>query len=275
MAGPRIFWITPEEKVIPSLREGKSLIPGAELSLHLTRSLRCQVGDRFSFCDPESGQAFIGEVDNLSPFSLSLVPLITSPAFPGQSRQCHFSLAIAPIKGDFLSQTLSQAAMCGIDRLIWLSTDRGVVRWDKEEFLRKKGRMEAIIREKSQLAGRSTRMALEAPQTLSDLAAVPEISFLFFDETEALWNEGRPWWEGVISEYARKEGKNELVALIGPEGGWSARERDLLKSLPSQRLFSGTLGPLILSAEAAILAVTSLLGIASGYYRTLSSLEQE
>lgn len=125
MAGPRIFWITAEEKVIPSLREGGTLIPGEELSAHLTRSLRCQKGDRFSFCQPDSGQIFMGEVDRLSPLSLSLVSSTPSPSLSGPFNQCRFSLAIAPIKGDFLSQTLSQATMCGIDRLIWLSTDRG------------------------------------------------------------------------------------------------------------------------------------------------------
>lgn len=117
-------------------------------------------------------------------------------------------------------------------------------------------------------------MALEGPMTLSELTADQDRSFLFFDEDASSWNEGRPWWDGVVSEFAGKEGKNELVGLIGPEGGWSDRERDFLKTLPSDRLFAGTLGPLILSAEAAILSVTSLLGIASGYCRNLSSLNK-
>jgi 16S rRNA (uracil1498-N3)-methyltransferase len=216
---------------------------------------------------------FIGEVDRLSPLSLSLFPLAPASSLSGQSGQCRFSLAIAPIKGDFLSQTLSQATMCGLDRLIWLSTDRGVVRWDAEEFSRKKGRMEAIIREKSQLAGRTGRMALEGPMPLSDLAKLPGSSFLFFDEEASFWNEARPWWEGVVSEFAAKEGQSELVGLIGPEGGWSERERDFLKTLPPGRIFPGSLGPLILSAEAAILSVTSILGIASNYYRNLASLK--
>ena len=274
MAGPRIFWLTSAERILPSPGEGSTLFPGEELSVHLTRSLRCQKGDSFSFCQPDSGQVFRGEVTGFSPLSLSIFPLENTSSFRVQRNQSRFSMAVAPIKGDFLSQTLSQATMCGIDRLIWLATDRGVVRWTPEEFLRKKGRMEAIIREKSQLAGRTDRMALDPPMTLFDLADDPDRSFLFFDEVASSWGGDRPWWEGVVSELAKKEGKHELVALIGPEGGWSERERAFLETLPPDRLFVGSLGPLILSAEAAILSVISLLGISGGYYRNLFSSEK-
>ena len=274
MAGPRIFWITSEERILPSLEEGSTLIPGEELSLHLKKSLRCKVGDCFSFCQPESGQLFQGEVIRLSPLSLSLTPQDSRRSYRGQHGRCRFSLAIAPIKGDFLSQTLSQSTMCGIDRLIWLSTDRGVVRWDAEEFSRKKGRMEAIIREKSQLSGRTDRMAMDAPMTLWELAADPAIAFLFFDEDISSWGPQAPWWEGVVSERAGMEGNHELVALIGPEGGWSDRERDFLKALPKDRLYPATLGPLILSAEAAILSVISLLGLSGSYYKNHFSVEK-
>ena len=267
MAGPRIFWLTSSDRMVSSSGERSALFPGEELSVHLTRSLRCQKGDRFSFCEPDSGRIFAGEVAGLSPLSLELVLLEKAQSSPEESSRCRFSMAIAPIKGDFLSQTLSQAAMCGIDRLIWLSTDRGVVKWDAEEFSRKKGRMEAVIREKSQLAGRTSRMSLESPVTLPELAMAPDRSFLFFDEAASSWISEKPWWEDVLSEFAGKAGNRELVGLIGPEGGWSDRERDFLKSLPKDRVFSGTLGPLILSAEAAILSVISFLGIAGGYYR--------
>ena len=274
MAGPRIFWITSEERILPSLEEGSTLIPGEELSLHLKKSLRCKVGDCFSFCQPESSQLFQGEVIRLSPLSLSLTPQDSRRSYRGQHGRCRFSLAIAPIKGDFLSQTLSQSTMCGIDRLIWLSTDRGVVRWDAEEFSRKKGRMEAIIREKSQLSGRTDRMGMDAPMTLRELAADPAVSFLFFDEAISSWTSQAPWWERVVSGLAGMEGNHELVALVGPEGGWSDRERGFLETLPKDRFYPETLGPLILSAEAAILSVISLLGLSGSYYRNHFSGEK-
>jgi 16S rRNA (uracil1498-N3)-methyltransferase len=163
--------------------------------------------------------------------------------------------------------------MCGIDRLIWLSTDRGVVRWNSEEFSRKKGRMEAIIREKSQLSGRTDRMAMDGPMTLWELAADPANAFLFFDESISSWG-ARPWWEDIVSERAGMGGNHELVGLIGPEGGWSDRERDFLKALPKDRLYPATLGPLILSAEAAILSVISLLGLSGLYYKNHFSVEK-
>ncbi len=275
MAGPRLFWLTNAERTVSSPSGGMVLFPGEELTLHLTRSLRCRAGDRFLFCQPESGALYSGQVTDLSPLSIALSPVSDSKPALAPPKKSLFSLALAPLKGDFLAETIAQAVMCGIDRLIWLTTDRGVVRWSSPELLKKRERMEAIIREKSQLSGRTDRLEMDGPLPLRKLVDDPSRIFLFFDESDGGWGPGPPWWEVLPRQMLQLESPLELVAVIGPEGGWSGDERTVMRSVSPERFFRGTLGPRILSAESAILAVASLLGLSVGYARELDMTGSE
>jgi 16S rRNA (uracil1498-N3)-methyltransferase len=62
---------------------------------------------------------------------------------------------------------------------------------------------------------------------------------------------------GEPSTDSRREPRRELAVLIGPEGGFDPRERDLLLSLPQVLRLS--LGPRILRADTAAVAALALV----------------
>ena len=53
-----------------------------------------------------------------------------------------------------------------------------------------------------------------------------------------------------------------MAVLIGPEGGFSPPERDLIRALPQARVLS--LGPRIMRADTAAVAILALVNAAVG-----------
>ncbi|MHB8543583.1 MAG: RsmE family RNA methyltransferase [Leptospirales bacterium] len=271
MPGPKLFWIEPDDRMEPvqegtaGVAEGSFLLfPGRDLDRHLKKSLRARIGDRFSFCLPEVRRIFSGRVASLDPFSLELSPSHDDSRIVPSVR---IGLALAPIKGDGFSSILGLATMSGIHQILPLLTERSVVDWgEKSRWESKQSRLLGLVREKSQLAGRSDRMLIENPVSLPDFFRHSEgMTLLWFDE----FHEGAMSVKGLLEMIQNRPGSLEKIGwisclwgIVGPEGGWSDSERMMARSLESQgRLFRVSLGNLTFSAESAAFSVISLLGL--------------
>ena len=266
MPGPKLFWIDDDDRLTP-LEEGEGrflLFPGRELEHHLTKSLRSKVGDFFPFCRPDDRHRFLGRVVSLTPLTLDLEPDRTGFLAVPSTR---IGLALSPVKGDGFTAILAQATMSGMHRVRPLLTDRSVVEWgDRSRWQGKQARFRNLVREKSQLAGRTDRMILEEPVATDRFLDLSENdSFLWFDENQSGTVGVSELLEkvGMLSGFPSFSGHNScLWGMVGPEGGWSQSERALSHSLESQgRLLRVSLGELTFSAEAAALSVVSLLGL--------------
>ena len=263
MAGPKLFWIDDDDRLTPV--EGELdhylLLPGRELNQHLTKSLRAKMGDSFPFCRPEDRTRFSGKIISLSPLTLDLSqnhPMRrTNPA-------TLLGIALAPIKGDGFTSILGQAIMSGIHRVRPLLTDRSVVDWgDSSRWETKSSRFRTLIREKSQLAGRSDRMILEPPISISSFLDLPPgESVIWFDEDQAGTRDLKSLLEIFQHSSGFSRGLSCLWGMVGPEGGWSSSERQIAQGMEVQgRLIRVSLGDLTYSAEAAAFAVVSLFGL--------------
>lgn len=266
MSGPKLFWIDDDDRLTP-LEEGEGrflLFPGRELEHHLTKSLRGRIGDSYPFCRPDDRHCFSGRIVSLTPLTLDLEP---DHACFRAAPSTKLGLALAPVKGDGFTSILGQATMSGIHRVRPLLTDRSVVEWgDRSRWQGKQSRFRNLVREKSQLAGRTDRMVLEDPvATDRFLNLSVNDAFLWFDENRAGTMGVSELLEkvGMLSGFPSFSGNGAcLWGMVGPEGGWSQTERELSHSLESQgRLLRVSLGRLTFSAEAAALSVVSLLGL--------------
>lgn len=116
-------------------------------------------------------------------------------------------VGFAPVKGDRNEWAVQKLTELGVDRIVLLRTDRGVVRWDE---------------------GRSG----------SHLERLRKVARQALMQSRGLW---MPEIEGVVEVASLVDGKGGALAdpagcsisagvrtvLVGPEGGWSDRELSL------------------------------------------------
>lgn len=248
--GPVLFWLTPSDR-IEWTSEGEVLFPGETLARHLFRSLRAQVGDRFLFVDPDQpGRGRWARVESVTPPRLTLSEI--SQETPVRRRA--FDLAVALLKGEGWEDLVEPAAILGVRRLVPLLADRSQLRWSSAVLEKKRERLMAKVREASQLAGRADRMEIADPVTLPTLLArMPVQEALLFCDTVSP--------TVGVREALDRLGTSPSVAAIGPEGGWSERERALVEEFGQKggALHRVSLGPLVLPGRLAPVVVASLL----------------
>jgi len=251
VSGPVLFWITDSDRVVTA-PEGRLLEPGSILSRHLAKSLRAKEGDLFRFVDPESpAQIFQGRIVRLSPLAIALSPE-SVPVAGGEGKGRPFDLAVGILKGESFEDLIEPVTCLGVRRLVPLLADRSQARWSREQFERKRVRFESKIRESSQLSGRADRMRLDPPCSLSELLSGRDGAFvLFFDEDPSV-----PSLREIL---AGDREPASFLAVTGPEGGWSERERDLFRDFEkSKNGARASLGRRILPGRLAPLVAASL-----------------
>lgn len=148
-------------------------------------------------------------------------------------------LLFAPIKRGRIDWIAEKATELGVARLVPVLTQRTIVdRVNSERLL-------AHMIEAAEQCERTALPQTSEPQKLAILLKhwPSERALLFADET------GGDAMTAVIAP-------GPAAILIGPEGGFTAEERELIRALPQARPVS--LGPRILRADTAAVAAISL-----------------
>jgi 16S rRNA (uracil1498-N3)-methyltransferase len=155
-------------------------------------------------------------------------------------------LLFAPIKRGPIDWLVEKATELGAARLVPVLTQRTIVDRVNLERLR------ANTIEAAEQCERTALPALDPPEKLSRLLSTwpAERTLFFADET------------GGVPLAAAAEGAAKAAILIGPEGGFTAEERDRIRALPQAKAIS--LGPRILRAETAAVAAISVWMAAMG-----------
>jgi 16S rRNA (uracil1498-N3)-methyltransferase len=143
-------------------------------------------------------------------------------------------VAFALVKGERPEWVVQKLTELGADRIVPFAAARSVVRWDAERAARQVERLRRVAREAAGQCRRTWLPAVEDMATFEQLAGRPGAVLADRD--------GEPPWLPVGGP-----------VLVGPEGGWSDEER--AGGLPRMAL-----GPHVLRAETAAVAVGTLLG---------------
>jgi len=206
---------------------------------------------RCSFRKVENNRAQLEIADTLS-------DLVESPL--------HLTLAQALIKGDKFDFIIQKATELGVSAIIPLITRYADVRLDEEQKTKRVERWRRISLEAIKQCGRRTLVEIATPHLLREFIAENEPSptgqpgdplndrsaLLLFSEKG-----GMPLTDSV-GELAAG---SAVIALIGPEGGWSDEE---LESLHGCGCKAVTLGPRVLRTETAALVAITLIQNAKG-----------
>ncbi len=231
-----LFELYPENGRIPLFDErGK----------HIKKILRLQEGESFlmGLVNGFAGRAVITRIDTEA-ISIDWKPEISPvPLFP-------ITLLVAQVRPICMKRILREAVSLGVERIFVSGTDTGE-RSYRDAKLWKDGEFYKYILSGAQQAGRTPIPELKLFNTLD--AVEEELKQEDADCVRIALDNGNP--EIKLSIMQIPAG-NKYILAVGPERGWSDRERALLAGAG---FLSAGLGDRILRTETACSAGLSLL----------------
>ncbi len=169
---------------------------------------------------------------------------VTDVATPDRNPPVFLTFGLAMLKGDRFEVALQKLTELGVGRIVPLLTERAVVSFDDARaWAKREDRYARIVREAAEQSERVNLPDIAGPTTLAEfLHTQPAIVLVERSASVPL---------GTIAP-----GVTAAIA-VGPEGGWSDREQELIASNATR---TASLGQLILRAEtAAIVAAGTLI----------------
>ncbi|MFM8633349.1 MAG: RsmE family RNA methyltransferase [Planctomycetia bacterium] len=228
----RFFLTTPP-------RDGRAILEGDE-ARHCSRVLRAKLGDMISVFDGH-GTEWPARVAGISRDAVTLDLGEPRPAEPAPP--IRLTLAVALPKGERQKWLVEKVTELGVTRLVPLITERGVA----EATGGARARLERGVIEACKQCGRNTLMEIAAPATLGELAARHPTSLRLIAHPG-----GGPLGDQPIAAPGLEI--LEIVAAIGPEGGFSPEEFQLATAAG---FLPVSLGTHILRIETAAIAVAA------------------
>ena len=151
-------------------------------------------------------------------------------------------LAFSPIKSNYFNFMIQKATELGVTRFIPIIFERTIVRKINKE------RLEKIIIEASEQSNRINIPTLEKPQNLKNFLSnnSKKIDLVFTD-----LNTSKKKLE------VGKEDNKPLCAVVGPEGDFSEKERELILNFKDVKRIN--INQNILRAETATISIISII----------------
>ena len=249
---------------------GSIVTLSADETHHLMHVLRMTPGDPafvFDGCGNEYRCSFRGFKDNHAQLEIAgdaLDDIVESPI--------DLTLAQALAKGEKFDFIIQKATELGVTRIAPLVTRYADVRLDDQQITRRVERWRRISLEALKQCGRRKLVAIAAPRSVPDFVGVtgssppPQNSRGLPSATDrALLLFSERGGVALTDALAGISKSSPVVAFIGPEGGWSDDELELLTEFGCK---SVTLGARVLRTEtAAVVAVTLIQHALGGLSR--------
>ncbi|MEM7493667.1 MAG: 16S rRNA (uracil(1498)-N(3))-methyltransferase [Pseudomonadota bacterium] len=207
-------------------------------SKYLLRVMRLQEGEMLRAFNGRDGEWRCAL--RVSGKTVALEPIAQMRA---QTVGLDLTLMFAPIKKtrtDFIVEKASELGVKTLQPVITEYTQSARVRTD---------RLQNLVIEAAEQTER-----LDVPDVRKDLPLAKALAV--WDETKPLYHCDEGSEAQPIADGLRKNPRQSAGFLIGPEGGFSPREREMLHALDF--VVPVTLGPRILRAETAAVSVLSL-----------------
>jgi 16S rRNA (uracil1498-N3)-methyltransferase len=231
---------------VDAIESGRARITGPDAH-HLTRVLRVQPGQQFEISDNQA--VYLAEVESARKdlVSFSIREKVT-PAVPAVRAVLLASL----IRFERFEWLLEKATELGVHRIVPVQAERSEKGLERAAAKRLQ-RWSRVVREASEQSRRARLPEIDPPLSMAGALAFDASYRFVLEESEA------PTILSVLPAERRAE---DLVALlVGPEGGWTDRERAQMAGA-SWRIVS--LGPGILRAETAAIAALAIVNAAWG-----------
>mgnify|MGYP002627961787 FL=1 len=215
--------------------DNKIVISDADNYRHIARSLRARCGENLLLIDENQIQyeTKISEIN-----SKEVICEIEKSYLSKRDLEFDLYLAQSPLRSDAQLTVMEKATELGVRGVYPVFTDNCALRVNKQEKWQK------VMFEASKQCERAKIPTCFAPTTFEEILQkdFDKIIVLAERSTEKSLKQ-------YLSENPTKKGER-ILAIIGPEGGFSQKEFDFFKS---KNLPLISLGDLILKAETAVI----------------------
>lgn len=215
--------------------DNKIVVSDADNYRHIARSLRARCGEKLLLIDENQIQyeTKISEIN-----SKEVICEIEKSYLSKRDLEFDFYLAQSPLRSDAQLTVMEKATELGVRGVYPVFTDNCALRVNKQEKWQK------VMFEASKQCERAKIPTCFEPTTFDELLQkdFDKIIVLAERSTEKSLKQ-------YLSENPTKKGER-ILAIIGPEGGFSQKEFDYFRS---KNLPLISLGDLILKAETAVI----------------------
>lgn len=237
-----------------------ALAPGVVYQLtgdeghHAKTVKRAELGENIDVVDGQGNRA-VTVVTHLVGDGLGLTVL----SLQREDENVQVYLVQALAKGDRDIQAIEMATELGAHGVVPWSADRSIVRWKKERAVKAHAKWQNTVRAAAKQSRRSFLPQVYEAHSTRDLAALAlELgsSALFL----VLHEQASSRLTAVLSEHLT-ETVREVYFVVGPEGGISSQELELLEDIGAHTVL---LGSEVLRSSTAGAAALSVLNVSLG-----------
>jgi 16S rRNA (uracil1498-N3)-methyltransferase len=211
---------------------------------HLVRVLRAEIGDACVLFNGD-GHDYDARITVVGKRAVE-VEILTARALDNES-PLRITLLQALARGEKMDWILQKATELGMAAVIPVESERSEVKLDGERAGKRVAHWQSVIVAACEQSGRAIVPAVSLPCPLANAlhALSPSALRLLLDPQA-----------GRALDAIDRQPSRELVLAIGPEGGWSPRDRELLRAAGFEGM---RLGPRILRTETAGIAAIAVL----------------
>jgi len=226
------------------LHVGLSLDLPDDIANHLVRVMRLGVGDGCVLFNGD-GQDYSAELAEVGKRNARAVITAAQPV--DNESPLAITLLQGIARGEKMDMILQKSTELGVAAIVPVNSERSEVRLDGERAAKRLAHWNNVVASACGQSGRAVIPSVSAPANLAQAcAALPPGSLRLCLDPRGQWTLAT----------LPAVGSAGIVVAIGPEGGWSARDLDVLV----QAGFSGLqLGPRVLRTETAGLATLAAL----------------
>ncbi|HEX5227980.1 MAG TPA: RsmE family RNA methyltransferase [Bryobacteraceae bacterium] len=226
---------------VDAVQSGHARISGPEAH-HLTRVLRVEPGQRFEISDNRA--VYLAEVESARKdlVSFSVLEKLLVP-----EASVRTTLLASLIRFERFEWILEKATELGVERIVPVQAERSEKGLDRAA-VKRLPRWTRIVREASEQSRRAQLPEIAAPAEFPEAIATSADHRYALDEAGAL---------PILSSLPESRTSGASVALlVGPEGGWTDREREVFTQAGWRPV---SLGNGILRAETAAISALSVI----------------
>ena len=209
---------------------------------HLLHVMRAKKGEEIEVVAED--KLYCCKIQNLSPLSI-----VVDYEIPVESElPVDVTLFFALAKGDKIDFVVQKATELGVTRIVLMNTERSVVKFEDKKVNDKLERFRKIAKEASE---QSHRVKIPEIVGVVDIKNIPD-NLLADNNLLAYEKEA-----GSTLSFDKVIEKKSISIMIGPEGGFSEKEVDLLVNRGFKLV---SLGKRILRTETAAIYALSVIG---------------
>ncbi|MFD1363010.1 16S rRNA (uracil(1498)-N(3))-methyltransferase [Lentibacillus salinarum] len=212
---------------------------------HISRVMRAKSGDEI-ICNHPDGQAAVTEITTMT--SDHVYAVIKEWLEGSAESPIAITIAQGLPKSDKFEFVLQKGTELGAAAFIPVQSDRTIVTWDHKKMEKKMKRFKKIVKEASEQSHRNKIPSIQPVTEINQLAEESngfDLKLLAYEE-EAKTDVYQSF--GMVIR--RLNPDDRVLIVIGPEGGFSGQEADILKQ---NDFVPVRLGPRILRTETAAL----------------------